>query len=56
MIKLVSDMLIYDEFLRPTIEGIRKRYKDLLMIKEFKWLNIIYLSIENKIKQESFYI
>ena len=49
-------MLIYDEFLRPTIEGIRKRYTHLPMFKEFKWLNIIYLSIENKIKQESFYI
>ena len=35
-------MLIFDEYLRPDIVKIRKRYENFLMIKDKKWLNNIY--------------
>ena len=42
MIKLVYEMLIFDEYFRPNIEKIAKSYKDFLIIKEFKWLDELY--------------
>ena len=42
MINLVSEMLIFDEYLRPNIDKITKKYKNFLMIKEFKWLDKLY--------------
>ena len=42
MINLVSEMIEFDEYPRPNIEKITRKYKNFLMMKEFKWLDKLY--------------
>ena len=37
-------MLIFEEYFRPNIEKIRKKYKDFLMIKKLKLLDKLYFN------------